>query len=142
MGAAALLVPLGVGTGLADHQGDTCPPFERLRYDYLVEFNHGGDLFSTVHVVGFTDFRFCLQMRERVLSEEIRFEARGGAYELRLAGEGFDDLFLLRGANNATGWYEHAGIDLVQAIGISDDLRPTIIPGEEPPSLVVLPKLR
>ena len=135
--AAALLVPLA--TVAADHGG--CPPFERLRYDYFVEFNHGGDLFSTVHVVGFTDFRFCYEMRDRVTREDIRWEARGGEYVLRIVGDGFDDVHALRHGANTTAWYDHAAIDMIQVVGVSTMLEPTVIAGESPPTAAKLAHL-
>lgn len=131
-------MPLGFAA--ADHSG--CPPFERLRYDYFVEFNHGGDLYSTVHVVGFTDFRMCYEIRDRVTREEIRFESRGGEYTVRVTGEGIDNLHVLREGQNVTGWYEHGAIDAIQVIGVASDLTPTLIAGESPPALrVPLPRI-
>lgn len=129
---ALLALSAVVGVVGADHSG--CPPFERLRYDYFVEFNHGGDLFSRVHVVGFTDFRFCYELRDRVIEEKIRFEARGGEYVLRVVGDGFDDRHVLRAGANATGWYEHAAVDLIQIAGLSAAFEPTVVAGETPPA--------
>lgn len=130
--ASAALLPLAWGVATADHVD--CPPFERLRYDYTVEFHHGGDLFSEVRMVGFTDFRFCYELRDRVLEETIRWEARGGAYELRIVGEESDEIWTLRGDVNQTRWYDHAEIRLIQAVGLSHDAQPTLIPGESPPA--------
>lgn len=132
---AAVLVPSVFVA--ADHSG--CPLFERLRYDYFVEFNHGGDLFSLVHVAGFTDFRQCYEIRDRVTREEIRFESRGGEYAVRVMGADFDHLHVLRAGQNATGWYERDVVELMQVVGVASDLTPTFIPGETPPSLRVLP---
>lgn len=116
----------------ADHSG--CPPFERLRYDYAVEFNHGGDLFSTVRVVGFTDFRFCFAVRDRVLEEDIRFDVRGGEYVLRVIGDDFEETHVLRAGANATRWYAHATVIGIQVAGLSGEGEPTLIPAEEPPA--------
>lgn len=86
-------------------------------------------------MVGFTDFRFCFELRDRVLEERIRWESRGGAYELRVAGASFDDVHTLRPGQNQTRWYEHASIDLIQAVGVSHDAQTTLISGESPPAL-------
>ena len=132
---AAALVPLA-GMASADHGG--CPPFERLRYDYVTEFHHGGDLYSSVHVVGFTIFRFCFEARHQVTQEDLRFDARGGAYHLRIVGDGFEDSYLLRDAENATRWYPHEAVRSIRVVGLSEDAKPTVIPDEEPPALVPL----
>lgn len=124
----------------ADHRG--CPPFERLRYDYFVESHHGGDLYSTLHVVGFTIFRFCYEARDQVTLEEVRWDARGGEYVLRLTGEGVDDTHVLRAGRNATGWYEHGAIQSMQILGISARGEPMVVPAEPPPALAALPRLR
>lgn len=130
---------LTAGYAGADHTG--CPPFERLRYDYTVEFNHGGDLYSTVHVIGFTVFRFCFEARDQVTTEEIRWDARGGEYVLHLEGKDIDQTHILRAGQNATAWYEHAAIDSVQILGLSARAQPTIVPSEPPPSLDALIRL-
>ncbi|HUR68529.1 MAG TPA: hypothetical protein VM370_04725 [Candidatus Thermoplasmatota archaeon] len=129
--AAGALLP-AVGLVAADH--DDCPPFERMRYDYTVEFHHGGDLFSEVHMVGFQDFRFCYEIRERVLREDIRWESHGGAYEMRIVGDGFEDKMLLHEGANVTRWYVHHDIAYIQVAGLAGDARPTLITGERPPA--------
>lgn len=135
LASLALVATLAAGVGYAgaDHGG--CPPFERLRYDYTVEFHHGGDLYSTVHVVGYTVFRFCFEARDQVTDEEIRWESRGGEYILRLQGEEIDETHVLREGQNATAWYDHGAIDTVQIVGLSAKAQPIVVPAEPPPAI-------
>ena len=125
---AVMMVPvLFVAHGaLADHG---CPYQERKRYDFTLESRLGGDLFAVQHVVGFADFKECHELRNRILKDEVRFEARGGTYELRLMGDGFDDLYTLRGASNATPWYDLRTIERIQFAGIAADGSVVLEPG-------------
>lgn len=127
----ATLVGAGGLVG-ADHDG--CAPFERLPYEFDVEFHHGGDLYSTVHMEGYAVFRFCTEIRTRVLEEEIRWESRGGHYALHLVGEDVDDVHTLRPGANTTRWYERASIWEIEAVGLARDLTPTLIVAEPAPS--------
>ena len=133
----AALVALGAHAQ-ADHGG--CPPFERLRYDYFLESRYGGDLYSVLHVSGYTIFRFCFEARDHVITEEIRWEARGGEYVLRVLGPETEDTHLLRPGQNATRWYDHADVESVQIAGLSRDGKATLVPHAPPPALP-LPRL-
>ena len=117
---AVMMVPVLLVThgALADHG---CPYQERKRYDFTLEFRLGGDLFAVQHLVGFADFQQCHELRNRITKDEVRFEARGGTYELRVAGDGFDDAYTLRGASNATPWYDLRSIESIQFAGIAAD---------------------
>lgn len=134
----AALVGVGTYAG-ADHGG--CPPFERLRYDFYLESHHGGDLYSVLHVVGFTIFRFCYEARDQVIEEEIRWEARGGEYVLRVLGRDGEDTHVLRSGQNATAWYERADIERIQIVGLSSDRQVTVVPDEPPRMLPAGPSL-
>lgn len=121
VGALALLaVPMLVfvlPTADADH--GSCPAWERKRYDFRLEFRLAGDLFAVERLVGFADFRECYELRNHVSRDDVKFEARGGAYALRVVSDLYDEKHVLRGAANATRWYDLAGIDLIQHGGVS-----------------------
>lgn len=130
-GVALLALLAAAPTAWADHSG--CPLFERLHYDYTWSYRVASDLFVTEHVVGFTDFRECNQVRDRVVTEEMRFESRGGAYLVHLVGEGGDEWHSLRPGANATAWYDRDDVVLAQFVGVSESGRVDADAGIDPP---------
>lgn len=121
VGAVALLLApalLLLPAAQADH---TCPLFERKRYDIYVTIPLGGDLVAVEHLVGFTDFRECYEIRNRITKDDVRFETRGGAYVVRVYGDGIDAAHVLREGARESPWYDLRDIQVIQLAGVARD---------------------
>lgn len=119
-----LLGPALIVAGKAAWEAEACPAFERKKYDYVAKVHVEGDLYALEHVRGFTDFKNCFQVRDRVTEERVRYEIEKGAYEVRVIGSDFDDRYLLTPRENVTEWYDARRIHEFQFIGVSGGAEP------------------